>query len=233
MSKAHSKPPVESAVTEDLIRSKAEDLLLAVNQLADAEDPENNQAAIIPVYAAASELAGLFCDGAPVPGSMRHVLPALVVFSDAALDVELVASVECGRPRRERWFAAPGRAFSAAIHELATGLAKPTPPALRPLESIAMLDKQLVNHQQIARIYGFLDAEGQPEAWRIEEELKEPGKHINSATWVDPRAKGQQANAIEVAKQNVVLERNARRIVSLGCNWDSMLPATATASSSV
>jgi len=75
-------------------------------------------------------------------------------------------------------------------------------PPRRPIESVELLTKQGCTPQQICVIYGWLDSRGVAEVWRVEEELKEPGKH--TADWVDPITKRRQA---EAAKEQTLRDR--------------------------
>ncbi len=107
---------------------------------------------------------------------------------------ELAAKVEA--------FGAEWRAWQAEVER--TGRATTTPaesvwsaweavvaayqgtklPPRRPIESVKLLHEQGCTPQQICTIYGWIDARGQAETWKVEEELQEPGKHTRD--WVDP-----------------------------------------------
>lgn len=88
----------------------------------------------------------------------------------------------------------PSDAFCGAVQALRDCRSKMEFVGLKPLESIAQLEKEQVPHSQIARIYGFLDARGEPQPWKVEEELAKPGKHTGPGTgWVDPRVLETQA----------------------------------------
>lgn len=75
-------------------------------------------------------------------------------------------------------------------------------PPRRPLESVELLAKQGCTPHQICTIYGWFDERGVPEVWKVEEELKEPGKHTKD--WIDPITRKRQE---EAAKERTLRER--------------------------
>ena len=77
-----------------------------------------------------------------------------------------------------------------------------TEPVRRPIESVATLRSQQVPDRQICEIYGWMDARGCPEVWRVEEEMATPGKHTTG--WVDPVTRHRQEAA---ERQRTLTER--------------------------
>jgi len=66
-------------------------------------------------------------------------------------------------------------------------------PPRRPIESVKLLHEQGCTPQQICRIYGWMDAHGQAETWKVEEELQQPGMHTKD--WIDPITRQRQEAA--------------------------------------
>jgi hypothetical protein len=63
-------------------------------------------------------------------------------------------------------------------------------------ESIAELDRQKVPHEQIARIWGLVSADGTGKAWLVQQELDKPGSVI-TATYVHPDDVAEEKRASE------------------------------------
>jgi hypothetical protein len=78
------------------------------------------------------------------------------------------------------------------------------------LESIKSLaETQKVSPLQICRIYGWIDASGRPETWKVEEELAEPGKHTAGHV-----CEGERARQYKIMKASQ--EREALKAKLLG-----------------
>jgi len=82
---------------------------------------------------------------------------------------------------------------------------KATAPPIPRIESVKTLRDQGVSDNQICLIYGWQDARGRYEAWKIDEELAHPGKHTTD--WVDPVTKHRR----EVAEQQRQLAESIRQ----------------------
>lgn len=63
-----------------------------------------------------------------------------------------------------------------------------TMPRLKRIESIAQLKEEKVSTRQICMIYGFVEPDGvTPDFAKLDEEIREPGKHTGAGTgWVAP-----------------------------------------------
>ena len=100
----------------------------------------------------------------------------------------------------------PSNDFWKAIERVAElrEAAKPRPKRrLETIQDLAVVQK--VPAYQICDIYGWMDENGQPESWKIAEELAEPGKHTGPESgWVDPgekkRLEGERKRAAIVAR---------------------------------
>lgn len=71
----------------------------------------------------------------------------------------------------------PGNGFWKALEQTREAREGARPQADVALESIADLTRQNVSDRQICLIYGWVDATGQPEIWRLREERAKPGAH--------------------------------------------------------
>ena len=115
----------------------------------------------------------------------------------------------------------PSNDFWKAIERVAElrEAAKPRPKRrLETIQDLAVVQK--VPAYQICDIYGWMDENGQPESWKIAEELATPGKHTGPESgWVDPgekkRLEAEQKRAAIVArlaaKQAAKIERANRK----------------------
>jgi hypothetical protein len=81
-------------------------------------------------------------------------------------------------------------------------------PPKKPLESVAELRRQEVSDEQICKIYGWIDARGGAEVWKVSEELAKPGTHTGS-NWTDPRERTRQE--AERKRQEAVNRARAAR----------------------
>lgn len=87
----------------------------------------------------------------------------------------------------------PNRKFFGAVELIAKALKGSEPRELPPLETIADLHEQKVGHDQIAKIYGFFDHNGEPMVGLVKRELAKPGcvldtpGSVDGRDWRDPR----------------------------------------------
>lgn len=49
-----------------------------------------------------------------------------------------------------------------------------------------LIEREKVEAWQVAKIYGWKDATGQPDVRKVQEELEKPGTHYDAKTWVHP-----------------------------------------------
>jgi hypothetical protein len=68
----------------------------------------------------------------------------------------------------------------------------------QPPSPIPVLRSQGVGDEQIARIYGWMDEDGEPDFAKVLEEESKPGTHYNPKTWVHP-AKRKRIEAARAA----------------------------------
>ena len=119
-------------------------------------------------------------------------------------------------PAWDRWRAiadvnhpAPGPDFWAFVNKLRLARKDTIKTRTRRLESVKEL-KSLstpVGDEQICKMYGWIDAEGQPEYWKIAEEIEKPGKwsyDLYPDRWMPPHEK---ARAAEIQRQFEAAER--------------------------
>jgi len=221
VTKTKTRPaePVTALVNDEQlaaeIRTKGRAILEAVDALAAAEDKET-QPLIRAVHRSAQEFVFGFLSLDVLPASIGPLLRTFVDFADTTLATANELSSELRGPEVDQDLPNLSRQFLAAVHDLAAALDRPpAPTTMPPLESVELLDKQGVNHRQVARMYGWLDHRGEPEFWKVDEELKQPGRHVNEH-WTDPRRPAHEAKVIETEKALAALERIARRLQSLG-----------------
>lgn len=79
----------------------------------------------------------------------------------------------------------PGNAFWKAWEELVNSRIEATPAPPVRLESVKLLREQKVSDNQICEIYGWKNADGRYETWKVQEELDHPGTHVN-ADYISP-----------------------------------------------
>lgn len=108
----------------------------------------------------------------------------------------------------------PGNAFWAALEAVEDACREARPQAVRPLESVAELDRQKVTHAQIARIYGWTDARGNPDTRKVEEELAKPGTHV-TADFVPPHQRRREEEAARKESALRRLRESGRRKVEI------------------
>lgn len=78
------------------------------------------------------------------------------------------------------------------------------------LESIATLTEQKVSDNQICKMYGFLDSDGNPDLMMLREEREKPGRHTAPETgWLPP---GELRRRDRETEQNQAAIRSKRRL---------------------
>lgn len=108
----------------------------------------------------------------------------------------------------------PSGDFWKAVDHLEDALQLAEPRPVQEVETIAELKAQKVSDAQICKIYGWIDGNGTPEIWRLQEEIREPGKHTEN--WVNPnerRRQEQEAREKDVSKR--IANRQASKIKQL------------------
>lgn len=108
----------------------------------------------------------------------------------------------------------PQNAFWAALEAVEDASREARPQSVRPLESVAELDRQKVPHWQIARIYGWLDARGNPDTRKVEAELAKPGTHV-AADFVPPHQRRREEEAARKESALRRLRESGRRKVEI------------------
>lgn len=102
----------------------------------------------------------------------------------------------------------PEQPFWRSIALLGSQRRDAEPRRAKKLESVAELNAQKVPHRQIAKIYGWIDRDGNPETWKVEEELAKPGTHVTDGfvpPWERRRAEAER-------KQREILARVHQRV---------------------
>ncbi len=190
------------------LQARRGELLEAVKTLEDAHQAwvEGDQPWITEELEDAIEDTVVTCAAGAIPADCR----------------ELVANVEnlgreweafAARLRRSTRVAIlPGEAFWRALEAVEEAAQRTTAPPKRQLEPIAVLRAQNVSDAQIARMYGFLDAAGAPEPWKVQEELDEPRRHTGEETgWVSPLERRDRQREDEARAGLTRLRERARR----------------------
>jgi len=134
-----------------------------------------------------------------IPGDCRTLQELVAAFGREWHDWQADAD------RRGTVMIPPGQSTWKAWEAVVGEYRGVTAPQRPPVESVKLLREQRVGDPQICEIYGWIDARGTPETWRIEEELAEPGKHTTG--WVDPVTRLREAAATE---QSAIFERVKR-----------------------
>ncbi len=148
----------------------------------------------------------------------------LFVFADGTIPGDLRTLHERMDVLQEHWqawnqrnetsggkYPIPGEEFWKAMKAMETARIAATRPVRRSLEPIAQLDalRPQPTDAQICRMYGFMDDDGAPEIWKLQEERAEPGKHTGPDTgWMPPYERRQQA---EEAQRQEIIERLTRQ----------------------
>lgn len=155
--------------------------------------------------------------GQPVKPMTEDVIEALDAFG-AARDIEdvpddvkpIILVIDVMDDEFQAWLSArsvaPESVFPGGTAELRSAIdavadSFTVKPRKLP-ESITSLVDKGVGLVQIAKIYGFLDEDGDPDTAMVMEEMREPGTHYNPETWV---------SAAERRRQREVAEQWARR----------------------
>lgn len=148
-----------------------------------AADLENNH-----VTAALDDAMTDLIDGfsaGDIPGSCRALSALVAEFGVAWTAWQ--AAVDRGGSALTPPDDACWQAWERVVDEY-RGVVSPSSP---PVESVVTLREQKVPDRQICEIYGWVDIQGRPEIFKVEEEIANPGKHTKD--WVDPISKRRQA----------------------------------------
>lgn len=192
-----------SAVDMD---SRTDHLFLVLDNLLQentewADGPENTLSAESGLWQAIEETIELFGSG-DIPGPLRGIEKTISSLRthweeyqqklDENFDPNLL----------------PTNAFWKILEMLGKQKEQATPKPKQVLESVKTLTEQKVSPAQIARIYGWVDARGAPETWKVQEEISNPGTHVN-ADYMPPREKQRLE---EEARQEDVVRKLRDRI---------------------
>jgi hypothetical protein len=112
-----------------------------------------------------------------------------VVLALDALQQELTAWKEAGDVAYESVHPSGTPELRACIAALREAIA---PQPIRLPENIRELVESGVGDEQICKMYGFLDANGNVDLVKLSQEKREPGKHFNPDTWQPPWMKRRQ-----------------------------------------
>lgn len=116
--------------------------------------------------------------------------------------------------------------------------AKVAAPGLRELESIAQLREQKVDDRQIAKMWGFVDADGEPLVHLVQREFEKPGSvtqtpgSLQGRDWVHPDIRQQQAaqEALNERIDTLMAEHEAEQRQAEACPetdrdlWEQKVP---------
>jgi hypothetical protein len=96
----------------------------------------------------------------------------------------------------------PANEFWEAREKLIQAFSNPVQrPVFKPLESIALLRHQQVPDRLIAKIYGLIGENGEPQSHLVQQEIDQPGSVIGPDTgWVDSRVREWEAQQRESDK---------------------------------
>lgn len=143
-----------------------------------------------------------------IPGDCRELQGLVGTFSNewhdwqAEVDRRGAATIP---PSEACW-----KAWEAVVDAYRGVSAPPRPP----IESVAILREQKVPDRQICEIYGWVTPHGQPETWKVEEEVAEPGKHTTG--WKDPiTRRREEAAEKEQALAAKVKQLRARKMARM------------------
>ena len=153
----------------------------------------------------------LFSEGT-MPGELRRLM---TLVGDLEKHWEAWKRRATANPNR---FQHPDTNFWAILEAISQHLVDLKRPPAKKLEPVAKLRALpgMTDHQ-ICRTYGWYDANGNPELWKVEEEEQDPGKHSYKIEgWLPPherervRIEKAQAAAIDRAK-----EQRAAKVAAL------------------
>jgi hypothetical protein len=181
-------------------------LLLVTNSLLDtwqkwANNPDLKYVTV--TFEEAVEAVVLLFSEGTIPGDLRR-LTALV--GDMEKHWEAWKKRAVSNPNK---FQHPDTNFWAALEAISQHLVDLKRPPAKRLEPVAKLRALpgMTDHQ-ICRTYGWFDANGNPELWKVEEEETDPGKHSYKLEgWLPPherervRIERAQAAAVDRAKE--------------------------------
>jgi hypothetical protein len=178
----------ESQVTRAQILSAVEKLEAVVREWEHSSDEAimvNFRGRIVrqlsqSIEQSAMELFNL-CDS---PSIEREAWPLVLAIDD--FDDELQRFAERSSVAPDATDPHGGNSLWAAYGVMLKGK---TPPRPHKIEPIAQLLAERVDRQQIAKIYGWRHPDGSPNLDKLQEEINEPGKHYDPATFVHPKDK--------------------------------------------
>lgn len=134
---------------------------------------------------ATTDMLDVFQDGT-IPGDLRDLNHRVDQFRE-----QWQAWVELNSRRAVSPI--PGNGFWHAFEAVRAAREAARPKARPTLESIKSLKEQKVSDRQICKIYGWLDPGGNPEIWKVQEELDDPGRHSTKiAGWLPPHERKRQ-----------------------------------------
>ena len=175
-------------------------LLLSVDHLIDVWNAWTNNPDVRYITKtfedAVDEVIGGFADGT-IPGELRALHGQVQILSEHWNEWNKRNQASGGK------YPLPGNAFWNVLESIDAAKQALARPVRKTLETIAQLDalNPRPNDGQICRMYGFVDAGGNPEIWKLQEERANPGKHTGPGTgWKPPHEARREAE--EAAKRS-------------------------------
>lgn len=112
-------------------------------------------------------------------------------------------------------YALPGGGFWKAIEVVEDFRAAAVPRRPAQLEPIAELTAQKVGDNQICRMYGWVESNGQPQLWKLREERAKPGTHV-TADFVAPQERSRrEADEKQAETIRRIREQRAQKLENL------------------
>jgi len=190
---------------EPEIGTRQDHLFLVLDNLLDehkawADGPESQLNREDGFYRAVVEVLEMFGDG-DIPGPLRVIERSIAALGDQWQEY-LDRVDQFGDPN-----ALPNGKFWKLIEQLAGQREEAAPGKKFHIEPIADLIAQKVTHAQICKIYGWVDRQGRPELWKLQEELKRPGTHVGP-DFVPPHE--QKRRAAEARQRELARDLQAK-----------------------
>lgn len=159
----------DTGTRQDHLFLLLENLLAEHTAWAESEDSELHPSDGF--YKAVEETIEIFGDG-DIPGKLREVERSI---RDLATEwAEFIDRVDQTNDPK----ALPNSKFWKLVDTIRVQREVAAPSKRFRLETIAELVAQKVPNAQICKIYGWVDAGGRPEVWKLQEEISTPGTHV-------------------------------------------------------
>jgi hypothetical protein len=152
-----------------------------------------------PLTMAVEDAIAVYRQGA-IPADLRKLADAVQAMATGwkAFEAEVARS---GNPEQ-----VPGGAFWALFEAVRDARKAATPQHPKRLEKLTKLEEQKVPDHQICRMYDWMDPDGRPQLWKLEEEREEPGK------WTKNLVSPAEKRRLELEKEEAARENREEQM---------------------